>query len=237
MQTRQVFQFVLPTFLRELLTLCRENPAGSVPCMCTPARPAPLPAQILPDGGAARTHVCLALRFGDGSCNGHHSLSVTAPVSSLINMQVNVVPPGKPRGAGTGTYLTGSCMACSHVQQWEKRWNMLGSPARRDSLSSAPTKRAARSVPMLRPPACAFSPWRGASHPRVPRPMAQHCCLQPGAHKPSLGTNPSPLGNTPWARTPRSHPDPAASSCVTGTPVSLSPARPRRVAPAHIPFA
>lgn len=41
---------------------------------------------------------------------------------------------------GTGTYLTGSCMACSHDQQWEKRWNMVCSPVQRGGLSLAPMK-------------------------------------------------------------------------------------------------
>lgn len=49
--------------------------------------------------------------------------------SSLTNTWVNVV---SPPGAGAGSYLMGSWMACSQDQQWEKRWNMLGSPARRD---------------------------------------------------------------------------------------------------------
>lgn len=38
----------------------------------------------------------------------------------------------------------GSCTACSQDQQWEKRWNMLCSPAPRGGLSLAPAERAAR---------------------------------------------------------------------------------------------
>lgn len=125
MQTWQIFNFVLPRFPGEVTTLHRENIPGTVPHMHAPACPAPLPAQLLPAGGAVSTRLCLALRFGAGSCNGHRSHSVTVPVPSLRNEQVNVVPPQEPRGAGIGTYLMGSCMACSHDQQLEKRWNML----------------------------------------------------------------------------------------------------------------
>lgn len=93
MQTWQIFYFVLPRFPGEVTTLHWGNIPGTVPDMHAPACPAPLPAQLLPAGGAVRTRLCLALRFGAGSCNGHHSHSVTMLVPSLRNEQVNVVPP------------------------------------------------------------------------------------------------------------------------------------------------
>lgn len=214
MQTSQVFHFVLPRFLGELPTLYRVNTPGTVPHMRTPALPAPLPAQLLPAGGAARTRLCLAPRFGAGSCNGHRSRSVTVLVPSLKNEQLNVVPPQEPQGAGIGTYLMGSCMACSHDQQLEKRWNMLS----RDGLFSAPMKRTYRCVLVLGPAACAFSPCLGASHPGMPRLTAQRCCLQPGAYKPGLGTNPSPSGQYPWL-----DPALAAPSHITGVQSGFHP--------------
>lgn len=180
--------------------------------------------------------MCLAAWFGDGSCNGHRSCSVTAPVPSPIKAQINVVPPGDPQGVGMGTYLTGSCMACSHDQQREKRWNMLSSLAWRDGLSSAPTKRAAQHVSGLRPPARACSPWLGDLTPGcpVPRPSTTASSL---VHASQAGGQKPATGQYPRAWTPQADPALAAPSCIAGAPVRLSPARPCRAAPAHIPFA
>lgn len=196
----QAFHFVLPSFLGELLTLHRGNPAGSAPHMRTPAHPAcPAPACCR---DSEDTHVPCSTVLGQ--------FLQWAPLSQCYRTGALTdkctgrcfTPAEDPQRAGTRTYLTGSCMVCSHDQQWEKRWNMLSSSAWRDGVPLAPTKRAARRVPVLRPPAYALSPWRGASHPWVPHPTAHRCCLQPGTNKPSLGTNPSPPGNTPQARTP-----------------------------------
>lgn len=201
---------------------------------CSPhAHPCPpcLPSSCLLQG--QRGHACALL----------HSFGTVLAMGTALTVLTDkctgrcCTPTEDPQKAGTRTYLTGSCMVCSHDQQWEKRWNMLSSSAWRDGVSLAPTKRAARRVPVLRPPAYAFSPWRGASHPWVPRPTTHHCCLQPGTHKPSLGTNPSPPGNTPWARTPWPAPALAAPSCIARVPISLSPASSCLAAPAHIPFA
>lgn len=138
-----------------------------------------------------------------------------------------------------GTYLTGSCMACSHDQQWEKRWNMLGSPARRDGLSSAPTKRAAWLLSVLRPPARACSPWwvgsissqRTPSHSPALLPPAW--CIQAKPGDKSQPPEQHPAGtDTP----PQPNPALPAPSCIAGAPVGLLPARPHCASPAHIPF-
>lgn len=158
---------------------------------CIPAQPASLPA-----AGAARAHVCPAQQPGDssGTC-----LPLSPPWWHSKHTGKYCHP-----GAGTGTYLTGSCMACSHDQQWEKRWNMVCSPARRGGLSAAPTTGAAQRVPVLHPPlGCLFT--AGSISSGVPCPMAQHCCLQPGVHKPSLEKNPSwamPHGHRPCSQCP-----------------------------------
>lgn len=95
MQTRQVFQHNLPSFLGKLLTLQGWNPTGIAlpPCpACSPA------CQLLPAAEAARTQVCLAQQFGDSSCKGHLSFPVTTLVlSPLINTWVNTVTPGSSR--------------------------------------------------------------------------------------------------------------------------------------------
>lgn len=98
MQTRLVWKFLLPGFLGDAGFAQGES---FQPCSClrAPAHPAPQPAQHLPVGGAARTRVCLARSFWDGSCNGHHSRGVTALVPSLINARVEVMPPKEPRAA------------------------------------------------------------------------------------------------------------------------------------------
>lgn len=235
-RAQQVFQFVPPALSGSCSTLHGGNPAGNA------AARAPLPAPLpsLPAGGATRTRGCFAPPFGDGSCNRHRSRSVTALVPSLINTRVNVVAPGEPRGTRAGSYLMGSCMACSHDQQWEKRWNML----RRDGLSSAPTKRAAWCVPVLHPPARARCPWCRVSHPQaisstIPWPSTAAsrlaCTSQAWGQPPAPRVMPPgcyPPGMDPWP-----DPAPATPSCMAGAPVRLSPARPRRAAPAHIPFA
>lgn len=70
----------------------------------------------------------------------------------------------------------GSCMACSHDQQWEKRWNMLGSSTEGWPLRFS-TCEASSQAGLSASSSCLFF-LMGASHPEVPHPRAQHCCLR-----------------------------------------------------------
>lgn len=87
-----------------------------------------------------------------------------------------------------GTYLTGSCMACSHDQQWEKRWNILES-----HTEGCPLFNTCEASSPLCP--C-------ASHLGETCLMAQHCCFQPGARETSLETNLSSPSHNPEGTDP-----------------------------------